>query len=194
MKKIAVYCASSDGGSPIYKKAAYALGQSIALSNIELVYGGAKVGLMGAVADGALSKGGIVIGVIPHFLSAKELQHNTLTETIVVDTMHQRKAKMAELADGFMALPGGFGTMEELFEMMTWAQLALHSKPIGLLNINNFYTPLIKFIDEMAEQKFIKKEHRDLLLVENKPELLIKGMEKFVPLVNDKWFETVKCD
>lgn len=191
MKRIAVYCASSDGDSPLYKEEAYALGKLIAQSNKELVYGGAKVGLMGAVADGVLSQGGTVIGVIPEFLKTKELQHRNLSKCLVVETMHERKAKMAELADGFIALPGGFGTMEELFEMMTWAQLALHQKPIGLLNINDFYGSFMQFIHKMAKHKFIKEEHKDLLILEDNSEQLLKNMDAFIPLLNDKWFTPI---
>lgn len=192
LDKIAVYCASSTGYDPVYMQQANILGQELGRRNKSLVYGGAHVGLMGAVADGVLSEGGKVYGVIPEFLKKKELEHELITESIVVETMHERKAKMAELADGIIALPGGFGTMEELFEMITWAQLALHKKPIGLLNIDNFYAPLMTFVHQMIEKGFVKKEYESLLIVDSNISLLLERMEKFVPLTNDKWFEPAR--
>lgn len=188
IKRIAVYCASSSGNNEIYYKEAYHLGQVIAKANKGLVYGGAKVGLMGAVADGTLSLGQEVIGVIPTFLTKKELQHSGLTETIEVETMHQRKAKMMELADAFIAMPGGFGTMEELFEVMTWAQLALHKKPIGLLNVDGFYNIFIDLVEDMIARGFVKDIYRDLLIVDDNAESLVKKLDAFVPFENDKWF------
>lgn len=189
LKRIAVYCASSRGYDPYYMEEAERLGRAIGSLGKSLVYGGAHVGLMGAVADGVLSEGGKAYGVIPEFLQVKELEHHGLTECIVVGTMHERKAKMAEMADGIIALPGGFGTMEELFEMITWAQLKLHQKPIGLLNINGFYNPLMTFVDKMIEAGFVKEEYRSLLIVEKDARFLLKKMEEFVPLANEKWFE-----
>ena len=134
MKSVTVFCGSSMGTDPIYKSQAFLLGKTLAQQNIKLIYGGAKVGLMGAVADGALSENGKVIGVLPHFLGTKEIAHESLTELIRVESMHERKTKMSELSEGVIALPGGFGTLEELFEMLTWGQLGLHQKPIGILN------------------------------------------------------------
>lgn len=189
LDKIAVYCASSIGYDPIYMEGAKRLGQVIGSQGKSLVYGGAHVGLMGAVADGVLSEGGKAYGVIPEFLKVKELEHSGLTECFVVGTMHERKAKMAELADAIIALPGGFGTMEELFEMITWSQLKLHEKPIGLLNINGFYNPLMTFVDRMIDSGFVKDEYRSLLLVEEDANRLLGRMEEFVPLANEKWFE-----
>ncbi|NDW09577.1 TIGR00730 family Rossman fold protein [Dysgonomonas sp. 520] len=190
MKRITVFCGSNNGADPEYKAQAYKLGQILAQNSIELVYGGAYVGLMGAVADGVLEWGGNVIGIIPSFLQKKELAHTGLSEMIIVDTMHQRKAKMEELCDGIIALPGGFGTLDELFEILTWAQLSLHNKPTGILNTNGFYNTLLKFVDEMVVQNFVKGEYRDLLLVNENPDNLIKQMKSYVPPLNDKWFVT----
>ena len=146
MKRIAVYCGSSPGTNVFYKSQALAVGKTLAKNKFGLVYGGAKIGLMGAVADGVLKSGGEVIGVLPIFLQSKEVAHENLTELILVKTMHERKTKMNELCDGVIALPGGFGTLEELFEMLTWSQLGLHKKPIGLLNTKGFYNPLITLL------------------------------------------------
>ncbi len=188
IKRIAVYCASSSGNDEQYVKAAFNLGKAIANSGKGLVYGGAKVGLMGAVADGTLSMDKEVIGVIPTFLMKKELAHKGLSQTFEVETMHERKAKMIELADAFIALPGGFGTMEELFEVMTWAQLALHRKPIGLLNVDGFYDAFIELIEGMISRGFLKEEYRNLIVVDTDAESLIDKLEAYVPLKNDKWF------
>lgn len=190
MKYIAVYCGSSNGSDPIFAEQAYKIGQSIALRGYGIIYGGARVGLMGAVAKGVLSQEGEVIGVIPEFLQKKELALNGITQNYVVSTMHERKAKMSELSDAIIALPGGYGTMEELFEMLTWAQLALHKKPIGLLNTNGFYDPLIALSESMINKQFVKEEYRNLMVVEEDIEKLIDGLEAYVPLKNDKWFET----
>src|SRR5882672_4291706 len=157
MKRIVVYCGSSFGTESVYQEQAYATGVTLARLNIGLVYGGARVGLMGAVADGALAHGGEVIGVLPRFLSGKELGHAGLTDLILVDTMHERKLKMHELSDGVIALPGGFGTLEELFEMVTWGQLGLHKKPVGLLNVAGFYDELLSFIQTMVDKGFLKE-------------------------------------
>lgn len=192
INKIAVYCASATGFNTIYMEQAYALGKAIALRGKALVYGGAHVGLMGAVANGVLENKGEVHGVIPEFLKVKELEHKGITYSYVVATMHERKAKMEELSDAFIALPGGFGTMEELFEMITWAQLALHKKPIGLLNIEGFYDPMIQFVEEMISRGFVKEEYRSLLIVDSNIESLLDKMGKYVPLQNDKWFKPVK--
>lgn len=187
MKSIAVYCGSSEGSDKNFMIKAHELGAAIAKQHLNLVYGGARVGLMGAVADGALSVGGTVTGVLPRFLAEKELQHMSLTETFLVDTMHQRKAMMSELADGFITLPGGFGTMEELFEMLTWAQLALHKKPLGLLNVDGYYDSLVQFVGDMSKNGFLKKEHADLLIVSDDIEDLLRRMKEFVPLKDEKW-------
>ena len=154
MKSITVFCGSSSGTDGVYKSQATLLGRALAERNIQLVYGGAQIGLMGAVADGVLTHGGRAIGVLPGFLKSKEIAHDRLTELIIVETMHERKTKMHELCDGVIALPGGFGTLEELFEMLTWGQLGLHKKPIGLLNTDNFYDPLITLLQTMVDNGF----------------------------------------
>ncbi len=188
MKYISVFCGSSSGNEKIFVEQARLLGQAIVRKGYGVVYGGARVGLMGAVADGALKEGGEVIGVIPDFLKQKELEYKDLTRMHVVETMHERKALMSELCDGIIALPGGYGTMEELFEMLTWAQLSLHRKPIAILNMEGYYDPLIAMSEKMIEKGFVKEEYRELLIVEDNIENLLERMESFVPLKNDKWF------
>lgn len=187
MKNVAVFCASSIGNNPEFEKEAYALGQLLAERGSGLVYGGAQVGLMGAVANGVLSKGGSVTGVLPVFLQTKEIAHPALTELIVVNTMHERKTIMSERSDGVIALPGGFGTMEELFEMLTWAQLGLHKKPIGLLNTAGFYAPLISFIDNMVTAGLLKEINRDMVLVADNMNDLLELMEGYVAPEVPKW-------
>ncbi|MBI3520901.1 MAG: TIGR00730 family Rossman fold protein [Bacteroidetes bacterium] len=189
MKRLTVFCGSSAGTDPIVYLQATLLGQTLAKNNIELVYGGAKVGLMGAVADGALSAGGKAIGVLPHFLRSKEIAHEHLTELILVDSMHERKTKMHELCDGVIALPGGFGTFEELFEMLTWAQLGLHQKPIGLLNCNGFYDPLVAMIQSMVDKGFLKQVNQDMLLVSNTIDDLLYKMKHYVAPTVGKWIK-----
>lgn len=187
MKRISVFCGSSPGVDPIFEKEAHKLGQLLAQQEIGLVYGGAKVGLMGAVADGALSQGGQVVGVIPGFLRTKEVAHEGLTELVLVDTMHQRKTKMSELSDGVIALPGGFGTAEELFEMLTWAQLGLHQKPIGLLNVGRFYDALHTFVQSMHNNGFIKSIHQEMLLSHADAASLLQLMRAYKAPVVKKW-------
>ncbi|MEM9647892.1 MAG: TIGR00730 family Rossman fold protein [Bacteroidota bacterium] len=189
MKRIAVFCGSSAGKESKIIQAAFQLGEALAKKQIDLVYGGAKVGLMGQVADGVLGKNGKVIGVIPDFLKRKEVFHPTITELIVVETMHQRKLKMHELSDGFIALPGGFGTLEELFEILTWGQLGLHQKPIGILNSNNFFDSMLRFLDTMVTQGFLKQENREMVLVDSSVEGLLEKMKNYQPLVTPKWIE-----
>lgn len=190
MNNIAVFCGSNTGNNPRFKEAAYQLGYTLAQEQIGLVYGGAKVGLMGAVANGILDKKGKVIGVIPSFLREKELQHDDLSEMIIVDTMHERKAKMYDLSDGIISLPGGFGTMDEMFEFLTWGQLAIHRKPTGLLNIDGYYNSLLDFIETTIEKGFVKEEYRSMLLVSDSVEELLDQMKSYVPSANDKWFVT----
>ncbi|MFB6454516.1 TIGR00730 family Rossman fold protein [Chitinophaga sp. Hz27] len=192
MRRIAVYCGSSMGNEIIYKEQAMLLGATIAKKGMGLVYGGAKVGLMGAVADGALSEGGEVIGVLPHFLQQKELAHAGLSALILTDTMHERKAKMNELCDGVIALPGGFGTMEELFEMLTWGQLGLHNKPIGLLNTNGFYDALITLAETMTAKGFLSAANKDMLLHSDDIEMLLAKMEAYKPLEGPKWIPSTQ--
>lgn len=187
MNSIVVYCGSSAGHDPVYMEQATLLGAALAQKNLALVYGGAKVGLMGAVADGVLNAGGKAIGVLPHFLQQKELAHAGLTELILVDTMHERKTKMNELCDGVIALPGGFGTMEELFEMLTWGQLGLHRKPIGLLNTNGFYDDLMSLARNMSEKGFLTAENRDMLLCSNDINDLLSQLENYEPPTRSKW-------
>ena len=187
MKRITVFCGSSSGTDTIFLTQATILGQTLAKKNIELVYGGANVGLMGAVADGVLNHGGKVIGVLPIFLQSKELAHNNLTELILVDTMHERKTKMNDLCDGIIALPGGFGTLEELFEMLTWAQLGLHKKPIGILNTNGFYDSLLVLIQTMVDKGFLKPSNQKMLLISDTIDELLDKMEKYQAPIVTKW-------
>lgn len=193
MKRVTVFCGSSFGTDDIYKTQATLLGEKLAEQNIGLVYGGANVGLMGAVADGVLNNAGEAIGVLPNFLKSKEIAHNNLSELILVETMHERKTKMNDLCDGVIALPGGFGTLEELFEMLTWAQLGLHKKPIAILNIDGFYDSLITFIQTTVDKGFLKEANQQMLIVsDNIPELLEK-MKNYVAPAVGKWItkETV---
>lgn len=192
MKKIAVYCGSSAGYDKIYEQQAYQLGKILAIKNTGIVYGGAKIGLMGAVANGALDYKGEVIGVMPHFLKSKEIAHEGLTEMILVETMHERKTKMHELSDGVIALPGGFGTMEELFEMLTWGQLGLHSKPMALLNINGFYDPLLQLANRMTETGFLKESNRIMLLADANIEALLQKMDEYQAPAVTKWLSQEK--
>lgn len=180
MNRITVFCGSSTGSEQQYKEQAFLLGESLAKQNIGVVYGGASIGLMGTVADGALSKGGEVIGVLPRFfLDGKEVAHENLTELILVDSMHERKTIMNALCDGVITLPGGFGTMEEMFEMLTWAQLGHHKKPIGLLNINGFYDDLITMIQNMVDKNFLKPSYQNMLLVADNIDDLLSLMHQY---------------
>ncbi|MFJ8263552.1 TIGR00730 family Rossman fold protein [Rummeliibacillus sp. NPDC094406] len=181
MKKLAVFCGSSNGASEVYIEGAKKLGKELAKRNIALVYGGASVGVMGAVANSVLEEGGYVIGVMPSFLEKREISHKNLSELIVVDSMHERKAKMADLADGFIALPGGPGTLEEFFEVFTWAQLGLHRKPCGLLNINHYYDPLITLFNHMADEKFLHEQYRSMALVNEEPKELLDQLSTNEP-------------
>lgn len=189
MKYISVFCGSSSGNEEIFIKQAELLGEIIARRGYGVVYGGARVGLMGAVAKGALKEGGEVIGIIPEFLKEKELEYKDISRMHVVDTMHERKAMMNDLSDGVVALPGGFGTMDELFEILTWAQLGLHKNPVGLLNLERYYDPLVEMTAKMIEKGFLKEEYRRLLIVEDNIEKLLDKMEIFVPLSENKWFD-----
>jgi len=187
MKRIAVYCGSNKGARPEYTAAAQALGTLLAREKIELVYGGGMVGLMGIVADAVLKHGGHVIGVIPEKLVIKEVVHEKLPDLRVVKTMHERKALMAELSDGFIALPGGYGTFEEFFEVLAWSQLGWHPKPFGLLNIAGFYRPLLEFLDHTREEGFIRPQHRALVLSESEPEKLLHRLKSHRPPAEVKW-------
>lgn len=187
LKRISVFCGSSPGASTIYTDEAEQLGTQLAKEGITLVYGGARVGIMGTVANAALQAGGDVIGVIPKMLMTREIAHTELTELIVVNTMHERKAKMEELSDGFIALPGGPGTMEEFFEVYTWAQLGEHQKPIGMLNSNNYFDKLLTFFDHMIEEQFLKTEYQSMIIVEKDPHVLIEKFRTYEPPKLTKW-------
>lgn len=189
MKSICVFCGSNFGTDPAFEQAARETGRVIAEADKTLIYGGAAVGLMGAVADGALAAGGKVIGVLPEALKAKELEHKGLSEIHIVRSMHERKAMFAELSDGFITLPGGTGTMEEIFEVWTWGQLGYHSKPFGLLNTAGFYDALLTFLDEQVAKGFVRAEMRGMLLVAEHPAHLIAGFEAYVPPVISKWIK-----
>jgi uncharacterized protein (TIGR00730 family) len=177
MKRICVYCGSSLGNQPLYREAALAMGAVLASRKIGLVYGGGNVGLMGVIADAVLAAGGEVIGVIPQSLADRELAHSGVTDLRIVDSMHTRKALMADLSDAFIAMPGGFGTFEEIFEAVTWTQLGVHRKPCGLLNVGGFYTPLALFIDQAVSEGFIKPVHRESIVVDDSPERLVTALE-----------------
>ncbi|KFC22879.1 TIGR00730 family Rossman fold protein [Chryseobacterium sp. FH1] len=187
MRRVTVFCGSSFGTDEIYKTQAILLGNKLAEENIGLVYGGANVGLMGAVADGVLEKGGEVFGVLPNFLRSKEIAHDHLTELFLVETMHERKTKMNDLCDGVIALPGGFGTLEEFFEMLTWAQLGLHKKPIAILNIDGFYDSLITFIQTTVDKGFLKQVNQDMLIVSDNIEELLDKMKNYEAPTVGKW-------
>lgn len=165
----------------MYKESAILLGKELAARNITLIYGGATVGLMGAVADSVMQAGGRVIGVLPHFLKKREIEHTRLTELIMVDSMHERKLKMSELAEGFIAMPGGPGTMEEYFEIFTWAQLGLHHKPCGLLNVDHYYDPLIALFNRMAEEKFMQEQQRSIMLTDTTPQGILQQLAGYSP-------------
>jgi uncharacterized protein (TIGR00730 family) len=187
MKRICVYCGSSPGKLNEYREAARSLGHEMASRGLGLVYGGASVGVMGAVADAVLERGGEAIGVIPYALATKEVSHHGLNELIVVDSMHERKARMAELSDGFIALPGGWGTIEEIFEMLTWAQLGFHEKPCGLLNVASYYDPLYTFLEQAIDQRFVKEDFRPMMMMENSAEILLDRFAVYRAPKVKKW-------
>jgi uncharacterized protein (TIGR00730 family) len=188
MKAISVFCGSNFDGNPVLLKAVNDLADVMVEKDISLVFGGGRVGVMGLIADAVLTRGGKAIGVIPQFLMDKEVGHTGLTELIITENMHQRKQKMADLSDGVITLPGGFGTMEEFFEVLTWLQLGIHGNPIGLLNVDGFYDPLLMQIDLMVEKKFLKPLNRELVLSDHDPKTLIERMEKFDSKPDEVWF------
>jgi len=188
IKRLAVFCGSNRGSSATFADAAAALGRLLADRNIELVFGGSHVGLMGVVADAVLERGGNAIGVLPRFMQEKELAHPGLTTLHLVDTMHERKQRMAELADGFVALPGGFGTFEEIFESITWGQLHLHGSPCGLLNVSGYFDALIEFLRHSVTSGFVRSAQLDSLQVATTPEELLSGFETFQADRSEKWF------
>ncbi|MDX2232743.1 MAG: TIGR00730 family Rossman fold protein [Leptolyngbyaceae cyanobacterium bins.349] len=187
MKSICVFCGSSLGARPAYQEAAKQLGQILAERGLQLVYGGGNVGLMGIVADATLAAGGEAIGVIPEFLAVKEIAHMNLTQLHVVPSMHDRKAMMADLADGFIALPGGFGTFEEFCEILTWAQLGLHPKPQGLLNVEGYYDPLLQLFDQAVREKFLRADLRGLVLAATTPNSLLDQFQHYQAPNVEKW-------
>lgn len=190
IRRVCVYCGSSAGGRPVYRDVARALGRALARRGWGLVYGGGGIGLMGTVAETVAAAGGEVIGVIPHALMAREgVAANGLGELRVVDTMHARKAMMAELSDAFVAMPGGLGTLEELFETLTWAQLGIHGKPCALLDAGGYYEPLVALLDHSVAEGFVRPQHRALLLVGDDPEDLLERLERHRPQVVEKWIE-----
>lgn len=197
MKRICVFCGSNAGHNPIYRIEAEKVGRLLAARGIELVYGAGNVGLMGAVADACLEAGGTVIGVIPEALVGKEVagrvvDHRALTRLEVVDSMHTRKARMAELSDGFIALPGGFGTFEEFCEILTWGQLGFHVKPMGLLNINGFYDPLLAMFDRAVSDGFLRPQNRAMALADTEIETLLAQMDGYRPEPVSKWLKEEK--
>ncbi len=187
MNSLCVFCGSRPGDDPGYAEAARHLGRTLAERHTTLVYGGGHVGLMGVVADAALEAGGAVVGVMPRALVEREIAHTGLTQLHVVGSMHERKALMANLSEGFVALPGGTGTLEELFEVFTWAQLGEHRKPCGLLNVARYYDPLLNVLDQMVARGFLSEKHRGMIVVEQGPERLLESFSRYEPPLVPKW-------
>lgn len=190
INSICVYCGSSPGRLEAYASAAHRLAEALVSRNIRLVYGGASIGIMGMLADEVLKLGGQAIGVLPEALASKEVAHPNLTELHITHSMHERKTLMAELADGFIALPGGIGTLEELFEIWTWAQLGIHSKPCGLLNVSGYYDLLTSFLDHVTTEQFVKPQQRGLLMVESNPYTLLDRFTAYQAVPLKRWVET----
>ena len=189
MQSVCVFCGSSPGLDPAYTEAARSLGRTLAKANIRLVFGGGHVGLMGVVSNAAIEAGGEATGVIPKFLVERELAHTGLTDLRIVGSMHERKAMMSDLSEGFITLPGGTGTLEEFFEILTWAQLGEHEKPCGLLNVAGYYDPLLTVFDQMVNRGFLSEPNRDLVLVESEPERLLQRLESYQPPKTAKWID-----
>jgi len=189
MDRICVFSGSSPGARPDYARAAVELAGALADNGVGLVYGGASVGLMGALADAMLDAGGDVIGVIPQALVDREIAHPAVADMRVVGSMHERKALMAELADGFVALPGGMGTLEELFEVYTWTQLGLHTKPLGLLDSRGYFAQLVAFLDHAVAERFLTVEHREMLVVEQRAEAMLEAFRRWRPPARSKWID-----
>jgi len=189
MKRICVFCGSNRGNLPSYEEAARSLAKILARQKIGLVFGGGQVGLMGVIADAMLAEQGEALGVIPKALFKKEVAHGGLTRLYEVDSMHERKQLMYDLSDGFIALPGGWGTLDELCEIVTWSQLGIHQKPCGLLNVEGYFDSLLEFLDGCTRKEFIRREHRNLLLVDEAPEALLKKMKSYRPPELQKWIE-----
>ena len=189
MKSICVFCGSSMGYHPIYEKSAYDLGKHIASENIRLIYGGGSVGLMGVMADAAIENDGEVVGIIPRFLYEKEVGHDGVTELIIVESMHERKHKMAELSQGFIAMPGGIGTMEELFEIFTWSQLALIKKPVALFNVNHYYNHIIAFLENMVTEGFLMDNNLKSLIISHNIHEMVAKMMAYNYAETPKWID-----
>ena len=189
MKRLCVYCGSSSGGQTDYARVARQLARAMVSRNIGLVYGGASVGIMGEIANAVLEEGGNVIGVIPKRLFAKEIAHTGITELREVGSMHERKSLMADLSDGFIALPGGFGTIEEILEIITWSQLGMHRKPCGLLNVCRYYDKLIEFLDHAVSEQFIKTSHRSTILIDESPDALLEKFKAYKAPETTKWID-----
>jgi uncharacterized protein (TIGR00730 family) len=189
VRTVGVFCAANPGADPAYREHASSTGRFLAESGRRVVYGGGRTGLMGALAEGILEAGGEVIGIMPRHLVEREVAHTSLTELRVVSSMHERKTMLSELADGFLAMPGGLGTLEELFEVWTWGQLGLHQKPYGLLNVNGFYDPLLRFLDHAVAEGFVGEEHRRMLAVDARPGELMTKMEAVKPAAVRKWID-----
>ena len=189
MKRICVYCGSAVGASSVYVQMAEKLAIELVKRNIELVYGGAQVGVMGSIANSVLAAGGSVIGVLPVGLFRTEVPHDGLTQLIEVSSLHERKAKMAEISDAFIALPGGLGTLEELFEILTWAQLGLHKNPVGILNVNGFYDKMLDYLDHAVAEKFIRLQHREMILVDADIESMFEKFSQYEPPIGQKWVD-----
>ncbi|RYE13330.1 MAG: TIGR00730 family Rossman fold protein, partial [Rickettsiales bacterium] len=187
IKSICVFCGSNPGANIAYTKNTKVLAETLVSNNIKLIYGGAALGLMGSIADNVLSLGGKAIGVMPRALIDKELAHKNLTEIHIVETMHERKALMADLSDGFILYPGGIGSLEEFFEIWTWAQLYIHEKPYGILNIEGYYDKLIDFLKHTAEEKFVHQDHISGLIIDRSSEILLKKFREFKPIQANKW-------
>ena len=189
MKRICVYCGSAVGASSVYVQMAEKLAIELVKRNIELVYGGAQVGVMGSIANSVLAAGGSVIGVLPVGLFRTEVPHDGLTQLIEVSSLHERKAKMAEISDAFIALPGGLGTLEELFEILTWAQLGLHKNPVGILNVNGFYDKMLDYLDHAVAEKFIRLQHREMIVVDADIESMFEKFSQYEPPIEQKWVD-----
>jgi hypothetical protein len=189
MKRVCVFCGSSPGSRPAYREAAVWLAGALVERDIELVYGGARVGLMGEIADSVRARGGRVTGVIPRSMMRRELAHTGIDDLRVVETMHQRKAMMSELSDGFVALPGAYGTIDELAEALTWSQLGIHANPIGMLDVDGYFEHLLAFFDHAVEEGFLRPVHRALLLVDRDPGTLLERMASNPPVAGDKWLD-----
>jgi len=192
MRSICVFCGSSTGKNEVYKSAAKDLGKFLAEKNITLVYGGGNIGLMGAIANSVLEKNGKVIGVIPQSLQDKELAHEGVTKMYVVKSMHERKALMAQISDAFIAMPGGFGTLDELFESLTWNQLEIMNKPIAVYNINGYFDHLIALLKQGVTENFLRKEHLKNIIVASEPDKILQKLKRFKPAIADKWIEDLK--